>query len=36
MAGGFIPAENVEKLGTFKDDAIRERFLSTEKRLGEI
>ena len=28
MAGGFIPGENVKKLGTFKDDAIRERFLS--------
>ena len=30
MAGGFIPGENVKKLGTFKDDAIRERFLSAE------
>ena len=33
MAGGFIPAENVEKLGSFKDDAIRERFLSAGKRI---
>ncbi|MBP5164133.1 MAG: DHH family phosphoesterase, partial [Lachnospiraceae bacterium] len=33
MAGGFIPAENVEKLGSFKDDAIRERFLSVGKRI---
>lgn len=33
MAGGFIPAENVEKLGSFKDDAIRERFLSAVKRI---
>lgn len=36
MAGGFIPAENVEKLGTFKDDAIRERFLSADEQLREI
>ncbi|MBQ6133221.1 MAG: DHH family phosphoesterase [Lachnospiraceae bacterium] len=35
MAGGFIPAENVEKLGTFKDDAIRERFLSADEQLRE-
>lgn len=33
MAGGFIPAENVEKLGSFKDDAIRERFLSAGKQI---
>lgn len=27
MAGGFIPKENVKKLGEYPDNAIRERFL---------
>lgn len=28
MAGGFIPKENIHKLGKYPDNAIRERFLS--------
>lgn len=34
MAGGFVPNKNVEELGTYYEEAIRERFLHVLEGMG--
>ncbi len=36
MAGGFVPAENIEKLGYLYNDEVEQRFVSICKRKGNM